>query len=65
MKGNPMTLPSRWCALLHSPLVRWLCLLLLCAASRQGGLVKLPAFDGAGAEMRLFGLAPRNRWRRW
>lgn len=53
-----MTLPSRWCALLHSPLVRWLCLLLLCAAYLQGGLTKLSGFDGAVAEMRHFGLAP-------
>lgn len=53
-----MTLPSRWCALLHSPLVRWLCLLLLCAAYLQGGLVKLTGFGGAVAEMKHFGLAP-------
>ena len=53
-----MTLSSRWCALLHSPLVHWLCLLLLCAAYLQGGLTKLAGFDGAVAEMRHFGMAP-------
>ncbi|GAB2866209.1 DoxX family protein [Pseudoduganella ginsengisoli] len=53
-----MTPPSRWCALLHSPFVHWLCLLMLCAAYLQGGLTKLAGFDGAVAEMRHFGLSP-------
>lgn len=53
-----MTLYSRASALLHSPLLHWLCLLLLCAAYLQGGLTKLSGFDGAVAEMRHFGLAP-------
>lgn len=53
-----MTLPSRWHALLHSPLLHWLCLLMLCAAYLQGGLTKLSGFEGAVAEMRHFGLAP-------
>ncbi|WP_034411509.1 DoxX family protein [Derxia gummosa] len=40
------------------PRLRWVALLLLCAAYLQGGLVK--AFDPAGAvaEMRHFGLQP-------
>ena len=53
-----MTFSSRCGALLHSPLAHWLCVLLLCAAYLQGGLVKLSGFDGAVAEMRHFGLAP-------
>lgn len=35
-----------------------LCLLLLCAAYFQGGIVKAYDFPGAVAEMRLFGLEP-------
>jgi uncharacterized membrane protein YphA (DoxX/SURF4 family) len=38
--------------------LRWLALLLLCAAYLQGGLNKLLDFGGAVAEMRHFGLAP-------
>ncbi len=38
--------------------VRWLALLLLCAAYLQGGLNKLLDFGGAVGEMRHFGLAP-------
>ena len=38
--------------------LRWIALLLLCAAYLQGGLVKLFAFSGAVAEMRHFGLSP-------
>jgi uncharacterized membrane protein YphA (DoxX/SURF4 family) len=42
----------------HSRLVYWLCLLLLCSAYLQGGLVKAVDFWGAVAEMHHFGLAP-------
>lgn len=38
--------------------LRWIALLLLCAAYLQGGLVKLFDFSGAVAEMRHFGLHP-------
>ena len=38
--------------------VRWVALLLLCAAYLQGGLVKLLDFSGAVGEMQHFGLAP-------
>lgn len=38
--------------------MRWIALLLLCAAYLQGGLVKLFDFSGAVAEMRHFGLDP-------
>jgi uncharacterized membrane protein YphA (DoxX/SURF4 family) len=38
--------------------LRWLCLLLLCAAYLQGGLVKLFDFPGAVGEMAHFGLQP-------
>ncbi|WP_454742438.1 DoxX family protein [Cupriavidus necator] len=38
--------------------LRWLALLLLCAAYLQGGLVKLADFPGAIAEMQHFGLSP-------
>jgi uncharacterized membrane protein YphA (DoxX/SURF4 family) len=45
-------------ALAGAPVVRWLCLLLLCAAYLQGGFNKLGDFAGAVGEMRHFGLAP-------
>lgn len=45
-------------ALAGAPAVRWLCLLLLCAAYLQGGFNKLSDFAGAVGEMRHFGLAP-------
>lgn len=38
--------------------IRWIALLLLCAAYLQGGLVKLFDFSGAVAEMQHFGLRP-------
>ncbi|WP_422649940.1 hypothetical protein OJJOAM_004518 [Cupriavidus sp. H18C1] len=38
--------------------LRWIALLLLCAAYLQGGLVKLFDFPGAVAEMQHFGLTP-------
>ena len=45
----------RWTA---SPAVRWIALLLLCAAYLQGGLQKALDFPSAIAEMNHFGLAP-------
>lgn len=42
----------------RSGLIRWCCLLLLCAAYLQGGLDKAFDFPAALAEMRHFGLAP-------
>ncbi|AOY91001.1 DoxX family protein [Cupriavidus sp. USMAA2-4] len=48
-RAAPRVLP-RW--------LRWLALLLLCAAYLQGGLVKLSDFGGAVQEMQHFGLAP-------
>ncbi len=41
-----------------SPLLRWIALLLLCAAYLQGGLNKALDFDAAIAEMKHFGLSP-------
>lgn len=41
-----------------APVLRWLALLLLCAAYLQGGLVKAWDFQGAVAEMVHFGIAP-------
>jgi len=38
----------------------WCCLLLLCSAYLQGGLVKAFDFQAALAEMRHFGLAPER-----
>jgi len=43
---------------LTSPAVRWLALLLLCAAYLQGGLDKAFDFGGATAEMARAGLHP-------
>ncbi|MFZ5673134.1 MAG: DoxX family protein [Pseudomonadota bacterium] len=40
------------------PALRWLALLLLCAAYIQGPVTKILDFDGAIAEMTHFGLAP-------
>lgn len=45
----------RWTA---SPLLRWIGLLLLCAAYLQGGLQKALDFPSAIAEMNHFGLSP-------
>ncbi|WP_343729781.1 DoxX family protein [Duganella sp.] len=42
----------------HAPWIRWVCLLLLCAAYIQGGINKLTDFNSAIGEMRHFGLAP-------
>ena len=39
-------------------LLHWCCLLLLCAAYLQGGLVKAWDFPSALAEMQAFGIAP-------
>ncbi len=41
-----------------SPAIRWIALLLLCAAYLQGGLQKAFDFPGAIAEMNHFGLSP-------
>jgi uncharacterized membrane protein YphA (DoxX/SURF4 family) len=41
-----------------SPAVRWIALLLLCAAYLQGGLNKALDFNAAIAEMNHFGLSP-------
>jgi uncharacterized membrane protein YphA (DoxX/SURF4 family) len=41
-----------------SPALRWIALLLLCAAYLQGGLNKAMDFDAALAEMNHFGLSP-------
>ncbi|WP_218668872.1 DoxX family protein [Variovorax sp. KK3] len=41
-----------------SPALRWIALLLLCAAYLQGGLQKAFDFPGAIAEMNHFGLSP-------
>ena len=40
------------------PALRWLCLLLLCAAYLQGGFNKATDFGSAIAEMTHFGLSP-------
>ncbi|WP_162583324.1 DoxX family protein [Variovorax sp. PBS-H4] len=45
----------RWTA---SPVLRWIALLLLCAAYLQGGLQKALDFPSAVAEMNHFGLSP-------
>ena len=41
-----------------APLLRWIALLLLCAAYLQGGLNKAMDFDAALGEMNHFGLSP-------
>ncbi|OAK56795.1 DoxX family protein [Variovorax paradoxus] len=46
---------TRWTT---SPALRWIALLLLCAAYLQGGLNKAMDFDAALAEMNHFGLSP-------
>jgi uncharacterized membrane protein YphA (DoxX/SURF4 family) len=45
-------------AALARPSVRWLALLLLCAAYIQGPVTKILDFNGAIAEMTHFGLSP-------
>jgi uncharacterized membrane protein YphA (DoxX/SURF4 family) len=45
-------------ALLRAPWIRWVCLLLLCAAYLQGGINKLTDFNSAIGEMQHFGLSP-------
>ena len=42
----------------RAPWIRWICLLLLCAAYLQGGINKLADFGAAVGEMRHFGLSP-------
>lgn len=49
---------NRLRALLTAPPLRWLCLLLLCAAYLQGGINKLTDFGAAVGEMQHFHLAP-------
>lgn len=44
--------------LFGSPVIRWVALLLLCAAYLQGGIDKAADFGGAVGEMQHFGLAP-------
>ena len=43
---------------LRAPWLRWICLLLICAAYLQGGIDKLLDFPSAIGEMRHFGLSP-------
>ncbi|MYM82660.1 DoxX family membrane protein [Duganella sp. FT50W] len=45
-----------------APWIRWVCLLLLCAAYLQGGINKLTDFNSAIGEMRHFGLSPAAPW---
>ena len=56
-----MSLAPRWFARLFatSP-IYWVCLLGLCAAYIQGGLVKATDFNGAVAELEHFGLPPSS-----
>lgn len=43
---------------LATPSLRWICLLLICAAYLQGGINKLMDFQSAIGEMQHFGLSP-------
>ncbi|MQA40910.1 DoxX family membrane protein [Rugamonas sp. FT29W] len=43
---------------LATPWLRWICLLLICAAYLQGGINKLMDFQSAIGEMQHFGLSP-------
>lgn len=47
-------------AIYTAPWIRWVCLLLLCAAYLQGGINKLTDFGSAIAEMHHFGLSPEG-----
>ncbi|CAG9168087.1 DoxX family protein [Cupriavidus respiraculi] len=49
---------ARRAALLGSPTLQWVALLLLCAAYLQGGINKAANLQGAVAEMQHFGLSP-------
>ncbi|MBY4947575.1 DoxX family protein [Cupriavidus respiraculi] len=49
---------ARRAALLGSPTLQWVALLLLCAAYLQGGINKAANLPGAVAEMQHFGLSP-------
>ncbi|AMJ61008.1 DoxX family protein [Bosea sp. PAMC 26642] len=53
-----MTAFRQSAAALTTPSVRWLALLLLCAAYIQGPVTKILDFNGAIAEMTHFGLSP-------
>jgi uncharacterized membrane protein YphA (DoxX/SURF4 family) len=52
------TAPAGWRRLATAPALRWICMLLLCAAYLQGGINKLTDFGSAIGEMRHFGLSP-------
>jgi uncharacterized membrane protein YphA (DoxX/SURF4 family) len=54
---NP-TAPAGWRRLAGAPALRWICMLLICAAYLQGGINKLTDFGGAIGEMQHFGLSP-------
>ncbi len=56
MPARPSLTPAL--AVFARPSVRWLALLLLCAAYIQGPVTKLLDFGGAVAEMNHFGLSP-------
>jgi len=45
---------------LATPWLRWICLLLICAAYLQGGINKLMDFQSAIGEMQHFGLSPAS-----
>ena len=54
----PGAQPGGWRRLANAPALRWICMLLLCAAYLQGGINKLTDFGAAIGEMQHFGLAP-------
>jgi uncharacterized membrane protein YphA (DoxX/SURF4 family) len=57
--GGVMNAPSiATTAARKAPWIRWVCLLLLCAAYLQGGINKLTDFNSAIGEMQHFGLSP-------
>jgi len=53
-----VTPQAGWRRLAGAPALRWICMLLICAAYLQGGINKLTDFGGAIGEMQHFGLAP-------
>ena len=52
------TRPNGLQRLAGAPVLRWICMLLLCAAYLQGGINKLTDFGSAIGEMQHFGLSP-------
>lgn len=58
MVGHPAAAITQTAARFATPAIRWLALLLLCAAYLQGGFNKASDFGAALAEMRHFGLSP-------